>query len=209
MHFASCRAALATLRRRGPPRNADYDRYSIISDFFRAHRPPLPLRVQYHVLRTNTLSAFHPHGSRIQSHLFHFTAPRKFGENDSATKKPSSNSSPSSPDETEHHPPLEHYSLFFQRLAKSLPSTHVHTLDNFLGVANGFWQRLQVRFKWFTIKSFRKFNADDISAFVTWFLMSQTLWILVGTYVSMHLTKLFLDTRTPQDYVFLRRVRNS
>ncbi|PFH49738.1 hypothetical protein AMATHDRAFT_62485 [Amanita thiersii Skay4041] len=40
---------------------------------------------------------------------------------------------------------------------------------------------MRVRFKWFTIKSFRKFNADDISAFVTWFLMSQTLWILVGT----------------------------
>lgn len=188
MHFASCRAALATLRRRGAPRDADYDRYSIISDFFRRQRPTprpsVPLRVQCHV----SLSTFHPHGPRVQAHLFHLSASRKFAENDPASKKP-----PPSPHETEHHPPLEHYPRFFQRLAKSLPSTQLHTLDNFLGVANGFWQRLRVRFKWFTIKSFRKFNADDISAFVTWFLMSQTLWILVGTYVSVPLTKSDLD----------------
>ncbi|KAF8635198.1 hypothetical protein AX17_003974 [Amanita inopinata Kibby_2008] len=76
---------------------------------------------------------------------------------------------------------MENYSRFFQRLAKSLPHTERHTRDSFLNVANGFWQRLRIRFKWFTIKSFRKFNADDISAFITWFLMSQTLWILVGT----------------------------
>lgn len=81
------------------------------------------------------------------------------------------------------HPPkhLEGYSRFFRRLAMSLPHPHRPTRDEFLSVATGFWQRLNIRFKWFTIKSFRKFNADDISAFVTWFLMSQTLWIFVGT----------------------------
>ncbi|KAK0455485.1 mitochondrial distribution and morphology proteins-domain-containing protein [Desarmillaria tabescens] len=82
-------------------------------------------------------------------------------------------------------PPLahdvEHYSRFFRRLAASLPHLHRPTRDDFLKVANGFWQRMNVRFKWFTIKSFRKFNADDISAFVTWFVMSQTIWILIGT----------------------------
>ncbi len=84
-------------------------------------------------------------------------------------------------------PPLaydvEDYSRFFRRLAASLPHLHRPTRDDFLKVANGFWQRMNVRFKWFTIKSFRKFNADDISAFVTWFVMSQTIWILIGTYV--------------------------
>jgi len=76
---------------------------------------------------------------------------------------------------------LEDYSRFFRRLALSLPHAHRPTREDLLNVATGFWQRLRIRFKWFTIKSFRKFNADDISAFVTWFLMSQTLWILVGT----------------------------
>jgi distribution and morphology protein 31 len=75
----------------------------------------------------------------------------------------------------------ENYSRFFQRLALSLPHLHRPTRDDFLNVASGFWERIRIRFKWFTIKSFRKFNADEISAFITWFLMSQTLWILVGT----------------------------
>lgn len=76
---------------------------------------------------------------------------------------------------------FDNYSQFFQRLALSLPHPHRPTRDELLDVATGFWQRTRIRFKWFTIKSFRKFDADDISAFVTWFLMSQTIWILVGT----------------------------
>lgn len=76
---------------------------------------------------------------------------------------------------------LDNYPRLYRRLALSLSHLHRPTRDDFLKVANGFWQRLRIRFKWFTIRSFRKFNADDISAFVTWFLMSQTLWILVGT----------------------------
>ncbi|KAF9241826.1 mitochondrial distribution and morphology protein-domain-containing protein [Melanogaster broomeanus] len=82
-----------------------------------------------------------------------------------------------------HLPPLnlENYPRLYRRLAQSLSHLHRPTKDDFLKVANGFWQRLRIRFKWFTIRSFRRFNADDISAFITWFLMSQTLWILVGT----------------------------
>jgi distribution and morphology protein 31 len=82
-----------------------------------------------------------------------------------------------------HHPPpnFDNYPTYFKRLALSLPHLQRPTRDDFLKVASGFWARARIRFKWFTIKSFRKFNADDISAFVTWFLMSQTLWILVGT----------------------------
>ncbi|KLO16895.1 mitochondrial distribution and morphology protein family 31/32 [Schizopora paradoxa] len=75
----------------------------------------------------------------------------------------------------------ENYSKFFQRLARSLPPMQRPTREDFLNVANGFWQRMRVRFKWFTVRSFRKFNADDISAFFTWFLVSQTAWILLGT----------------------------
>ncbi|KAJ7761088.1 mitochondrial distribution and morphology protein family 31/32 [Mycena metata] len=63
----------------------------------------------------------------------------------------------------------------------SLPHLPRHSRDDFLKVATGFWARARIRFKWFTIKSFRPFNADDMSAFITWFVMSQTLWIFVGT----------------------------
>ena len=77
--------------------------------------------------------------------------------------------------------PLDNYPAFLRRLAMSVPNIHRPTRDDLLTVADGFWQRARIRFRWFTIKSFRKFDADDISAFVTWFLMSQTIWILVGT----------------------------
>jgi len=76
---------------------------------------------------------------------------------------------------------LDNYPAFLRRLALSMPNIHRPTRDDLLMAADGFWQRARIRFRWFTIKSFRKFNADDISAFVTWFLMSQTIWILVGT----------------------------
>lgn len=76
---------------------------------------------------------------------------------------------------------FEYYSRSFRELAMSLPHLHRPTQEDFLRVASGFWQRLRIRFKWFTIKSFRKFNADDISGIVTWILMSQTIWILAGT----------------------------
>lgn len=83
---------------------------------------------------------------------------------------------------THHDPrPLENYSKFFRQLALSLPHVHRPTRDDFLNAASGFWQRMRVRFKWLTIRSFRKYNADEISAFITWFFMSQTLWLLVGT----------------------------
>lgn len=190
MHFASCRATLASLRHRSVLYNADYDRYGIISDFFRRQQHSLRVCPRAPRIFISTVH-LHTHRPRVQSRFFHITLSKKFPVEDSASKKPLHDNNPPSPDrhETEFHPPLEHYPLFFQRLAKSLPNTQRHTLDNFLGVANGFWQRLRVRFKWFTIKSFRKFNADDISAFVTWFLMSQTLWILVGTYVPIPFTK--------------------
>jgi len=85
------------------------------------------------------------------------------------------------PDPHSHSRNLEHYPRFLRRLAASLPHLHRPTRDDFLKVASGFWQRTLIRFRWLSIRSFRKFNADDISAFVTWFLMSQTLWILVWT----------------------------
>lgn len=52
-----------------------------------------------------------------------------------------------------------------------------------LALATGFWERLKIRFKWFTIRGFRKFDTDDMSAFLSWFVVSQAVWIMVGTYV--------------------------
>ena len=101
---------------------------------------------------------------------------------DSGKERPNEDSNITKHDDPSRYAHLENYSRFFRRLAMSLPGMPARpTRDDLLNVATNFWQRLRIRFKWFTIKSFRKFNADDMSAFFTWFLMSQTVWILVGT----------------------------
>ena len=58
---------------------------------------------------------------------------------------------------------------------------HRPTKEELLAAATGFWSRLRIRFKWFSIRSLRPFNMDDISAFFSWFLVGHVIWILVGT----------------------------
>ena len=58
---------------------------------------------------------------------------------------------------------------------------HRPTKEELLAAATGFWSRLKVRFKWFSIRSVRPFNADEIGAFFSWFLLGHMLWIILGT----------------------------
>ncbi|KAK0948986.1 Mitochondrial distribution and morphology protein 31, mitochondrial precursor, partial [Friedmanniomyces endolithicus] len=62
-----------------------------------------------------------------------------------------------------------------------LPSIHRPTKEELLGAATGFWHRLQIRFKWFSIRSVRPFNSDEIGAFVSWIFWGHVLWIVIGT----------------------------
>jgi len=96
---------------------------------------------------------------------------------------------------------FENYPRLFRRLAMSLPHVHRPTRDDFLNAATGFWQRARIRFKWLTIRSFRKYNADDISAFVTWFFMSQTLWLFVGTTTFFSVVFATANSLRLQEYV--------
>ncbi|KAJ7739053.1 mitochondrial distribution and morphology protein family 31/32 [Mycena maculata] len=113
----------------------------------------------------------------------HTSRTRRAADTEPQKPKPTTNDNDQTTTTT---PPAQNYNYdnyppFFRRLAMSLPHLPRHSRDDFLKVATGFWARARIRFKWFTIKSFRRFNADDISAFITWFVMSQTLWIFVGT----------------------------
>ena len=184
---------LLNLQRTRSTNAATLDRYSIIRDFFRKQHSVAPetlssrrlakLTKQQRDRKTEFIS--------IQRRTFHSSILRlsQFPENSNKSheepaRTPENSKLQSSDSPLPKHPiPRndENYSRFFQRLALSLPHLHRPTRDDFLNVASGFWERIRIRFKWFTIKSFRKFNADEISAFITWFLMSQTLWILVGT----------------------------
>ena len=71
-----------------------------------------------------------------------------------------------------------------KHLRDRLPDiSHIHrpSREELLAAATGFWSRLKVRFKWFSIRSVRPFNVDDISAFFSWFLLGHVLWIILGT----------------------------
>ena len=61
--------------------------------------------------------------------------------------------------------------------------THIQrpSREELLSAATGFWSRLKVRFKWFSIRSARPFNADEIGAFFSWVLLGHVLWIILGT----------------------------
>ena len=63
----------------------------------------------------------------------------------------------------------------------SLPNLHRPSKEELLAAATGFWSRQKVRFKWFSIRSVRPFNADEIGAFFSWFLLGHVLWIILGT----------------------------
>lgn len=58
---------------------------------------------------------------------------------------------------------------------------HRPSREELLAAATGFWSRLKVRFKWFSIRSVRPFNADEIGAFFSWFLLGHVLWVILGT----------------------------
>ena len=132
-----------------------------------------------------------PQSNFVRTFAIHNTTPEKFPRSEGKETVPPRDSKVNPPEENSidaennfpHARDHENYSHFFRKLAESVPHARRPTRDDLLKVATNFWQRFRIRFKWFTVRSFRKFNADDISAFISWFLVSQTLWILIGTYV--------------------------
>lgn len=55
------------------------------------------------------------------------------------------------------------------------------TQEDLLRIARGFWTRMRIRFKWFTIRGFRRFNIDDFSAFFTLGGLGTAILVIVGT----------------------------
>ncbi|ROW13963.1 hypothetical protein VPNG_04059 [Cytospora leucostoma] len=76
---------------------------------------------------------------------------------------------------------------------------HRPTKEELLAAATGFWQRLKVRFKWFSIRSARPFNADEWGAFLSWIVFGHFVWILVGTTTFASLLILLVNTVFAQE----------
>lgn len=175
---------------------AHSDRYSAIRTFFARPAPPSP-SPPFHLARRpapifpptfplHLHRNFHPSCSaRDNRPSKHPERPRPLDQSPKTASNSHLNHDSLRPDNSLAHHYDNNYPRFFRRLARSLPHAHVAGLsrDDFLNAANGIVQRMRVRVRWFFIRNFRKFNADDISAFVTWFLVGQGLWILIGTSV--------------------------
>ncbi|OTB05979.1 hypothetical protein M426DRAFT_10116 [Hypoxylon sp. CI-4A] len=113
----------------------------------------------------------------------------------SPNPKPDSKPDPNS---TEADPSAASVSKYFHLPAMPhLP--HRPTKEEFLAAANGFWERLKVRFKWFSIRSMRPWNIDEWGAFVSWFLFGHLVWVLVGTTTFFSLAILFINTMFAQE----------
>lgn len=81
----------------------------------------------------------------------------------------------------------------------AIPQIHRPTKEELLAAATGFWSRLKVRFKWFSIRSGRPFNVDEISAFFSWVLVGHVLWIILGTTTFFSLAILAVNTVFAQE----------
>ncbi|EAW11130.1 mitochondrial distribution and morphology protein [Aspergillus clavatus NRRL 1] len=79
--------------------------------------------------------------------------------------------------------------------------SHLHrpTKEELLAAANGFWSRLKVRFKWFSIRSVRPFNFDEITALFSWVLLGHVVWIVLGTTTFFSLLIIAINTVMAQE----------
>ncbi|KAF6767328.1 hypothetical protein PSEUBRA_004030 [Kalmanozyma brasiliensis GHG001] len=73
--------------------------------------------------------------------------------------------------------------------------------EDLLRIAQGFWTRLRIRFKWFTIRGFRRFNADDISAFFTLGGFTTAVFVIVGTTTFFSLIFAALNALNLQEWI--------
>ncbi|KAJ6092908.1 hypothetical protein N7486_008197 [Penicillium sp. IBT 16267x] len=80
-----------------------------------------------------------------------------------------------------------------------IPHLHRPTKEELLAAATGFWSRLKVRFKWFSIRSVRPFNLEEITALFSWVLLGHVVWIVVGTTTFFSLLILAINTVFAQE----------
>ena len=104
---------------------------------------------------------------------------------------------PSDKGETGKHeqsPEVESLTSSMSRYLHLPRMPHRPSKEELLAAATNFRQRLQVRFKWMSIRSMRPWNVDEWGAFISWFMLGHLVWILVGTTTFFSLVILSINT---------------
>ncbi|WWC85770.1 uncharacterized protein L201_000636 [Kwoniella dendrophila CBS 6074] len=197
----------SSIRRIGrTSRSPQTDRYVAIHDFFtrQASTSSTTSTVLHRKLRSSIFSKYQQSAiARRWSSTENSKAPCPNCQGSSVTNIPST---PPSPTTTTHQGHAQDYAPFIRRLIKNSGaiepnSPHRPTKEELLKHASSWWQRLRIRLKWFMIRGWRKFNTDDLSAFASWFVVGNTLWILVGTTTFVSAIFATLNSLSLQEYV--------
>jgi distribution and morphology protein 31 len=167
---SAARHTLRTIPRAGPSRqlvtrSAQSDRYTAIHAFFT--RPALSITPPKSATRT-----------LLQRRWNSTNKPQEGCENCSERRPttPPKTPPPPSAGRQDH---AQDYTPFIKRLIASSKvlqsgSPHRPSKEQLLAAASGWWQRLRIRIKWFTIRGWRRFNTDDFSAFASWFVVGNS-----------------------------------
>ncbi|SCU92432.1 LAFA_0F10418g1_1 [Lachancea sp. 'fantastica'] len=81
------------------------------------------------------------------------------------------------------------------------PFKFITERDRLLLQATGLLQKLQINLKWTLTRSMKPFNSDDISAFISWILVSNVILIILGTTTFASLIIYLANTVFAQEYV--------
>ena len=96
---------------------------------------------------------------------------------------------PPPPSSTPHSHPyrLALFSTYpdsLRRLASGFRHSDPHarpTKSDLLKLSDSFFQRMGIRWRWWTTRGFRKFGPDEWSAVVSWVLVGHLGWLVLGT----------------------------
>lgn len=167
-----------------PLRTAQSDRYFLIRDFFTRQssltsspRPPTPFRSRSPLIprrwnSTTPSSSPSPSPGKTPSER----------PKDCPHCGPTPSNIPATPPPPAIGPPPGHaqdYTPFIRRLIQQSQllkanAPHRPTKEQLLEAASSWWERLRIRIKWFTIRGWRRFNTDDLSAFASWFVLGNS-----------------------------------
>lgn len=75
------------------------------------------------------------------------------------------------------------------------------TKEEMLSTATGFYNRMRVRFKWALFRQDRPTNMDDISAFLSWFMVGNIVWIVLGTTTFFSIVLFTMNTVFAQEWI--------
>lgn len=174
-----------------------YARSSVPSTTLRAStsRAPPPRRPQFsaqaqryltvHAFFTKQAAALHPPSTSL---AIPRRFPRRFNSSSAQKHTPADGKCPNCPEPKKAPLPaavpstpgdIQEYSPFIRRLIRGSSelsdSSHRRpTKEELLNATSSWWERLRIRLKWFTIRGWRRFNSDDLSAFLSWFLVGNS-----------------------------------